>query len=53
MKKQFHMLTSILCISTLLVSCGTKSPGGNSNPGKESEKSTYIERCRADMCKYV
>ena len=40
MKKQFHMLTSILCISTLLVSCGTKSPGGNSNPGKESEKST-------------
>ena len=39
MKKQFHMLTSILCISTLLVSCGTKSPGGNSNPGKESEKS--------------
>ena len=38
MKKRFHILTSILCISALLISCGNPS-NTTEKPNKESEKS--------------
>lgn len=38
MKKRLHMFTSILCISALLVSCGTQSSGKNPSSNKETEK---------------
>ncbi len=38
MKKKFHMFTSILCISALLVSCGTQNPGKTPSSNKETEK---------------